>query len=346
MDRILEVAEPRRQLLGRIIARLAGHQDVVLTTHVNADGDGAGSQAAVAAWLSRVGKRVRILNPTPFPDMFRYLLETPETTLLEAAAAATVKEGVLMVLDTAEPSRIGRIAPVAKRLETLVIDHHVPSEPGFDGLILQDESAAATGELIYDLFHVARVEEPWPRVALDALYTAIVTDTGSFRFSNTSPRVHAIAGDLLRRGVDPEAAYRRIYGTVPMRRVQLLRHALDNLVVDPEWPIAWLSIRRAVADELGATSDDLEGVVEHARTLEGTEVALLFREVGDGTKVSLRSNGEVDVNAVAREFGGGGHRKASGALLGKPLDSTIELITEATRRAIAAAGLPRREPKA
>jgi bifunctional oligoribonuclease and PAP phosphatase NrnA len=340
MEPTLAVPEPRRHTLGRLIARLAEHRDIVLTTHVNADGDGAGSQAALAAWLTRAGKRVRILNPTPFPEPFLHLLESPESMLLDPAAEIDADGALLVVVDTGEPSRIGRVAPVARRLETLVIDHHLPSNAGFEGLVLQDATAAATGELIFDLFRVARMEEPWPRPVIEGIYTAIVTDTGSFRFSNTTPRVHAIAGDLLRRGVDPEEAYRRIYGSVPWRRIELLRHGLENLRQDEA--LTWISIRRGVVDRLAATSDDVDGLIEHARTLEGTEVAVLFRELADGTKVSLRSNGVIDVNAIARDFGGGGHRKASGALVGRPLEATVAAVTEAARRALQAAGLPAR----
>src|SRR5207248_10383844 len=129
-----------------------------------------------------------------------------------------------------------------------------------------------------------------------------------FSFSNTTPRTHLITADLLRRGVDPEEMYRRIFATVPLRRVQLLRAALEHLEVDADAHLAWISVPRSAMDDANATSEDLDGLVEHARSIEGTEVAILFRETSDGgTKVSLRSNGAVDVNAIARKFGGGGH---------------------------------------
>ena len=131
--------------------------------------------------------------------------------------------------------------------------------------------------------------------------------------------------------------YRQIYATVPLRQLHVLRAALDNLGVDPALPISWVSIPRAVIAELDVTADDLDGVVEYPRSIEGTEVALLFREtVEGGTKISFRSNGDVDVNAIARRFGGGGHVKASGAVVGKPLAAARDAVLAEVRDAVRA----------
>jgi phosphoesterase RecJ-like protein len=143
---------------------------------------------------------------------------------------------------------------------------------------------------------------------------------------------------MIARGVDPELMYRRLYGTVPMRRMQLLRAALDNLEADPELPLTWLTVTRDAMQQSKASSEDLEGLVEYARSIEGTEVAILFRETNDGaTKISFRSNGEIDVNAVARQFGGGGHVKAAGALVGEPLESARSKALDAVRASLRAA---------
>jgi phosphoesterase RecJ-like protein len=337
---LLAVPAHRRETLGRIIAGLRSSDRIILTTHVNADGDGAGCEAAVLGWLRDEGKQAHIVNPTPYPEPYRHLIQHPDAIADPndprqpeiLSSAQTV-----LVLDTGEPKRIGRILGGISGKSVFVIDHHPPTEPGFRGVALLDPIACATGELVFDLFHIANVPEPWPRTYCEGIYTAIVTDTGSFRFSNTTERTHVIAGDLLRRGIDPEAAYRRLFATVPLRRVALLRAALESLRVDDELPITWLTIPRNLMVETGATAEDLEGLVDHARDVQGTEVALLFRETSDGgTKVSLRSNGDVDVNAVARQFGGGGHIKASGAVVAAPLDEAVERVLEATRAAVRA----------
>lgn len=307
---------------------------IVLITHVNADGDGTGSEGAVAGWLQAIGKRVHITNPTPFPAMFRYLVDSDIVIdHSDAAAAATIRAADLVfVLDTGEPKRIGRHAAAALSRPLAVLDHHPASAHGFTGLVFLDPEACATGELVYDLLHVAGWTAGWPQPVAEAIYTAIITDTGSFRFSNTTPRAHAIAGDMIARGVDPELIYRRLYGTVPMRRITLLRTALDNLEVDGELPLTWISITRDAMDDAGTTAEDLEGMIEYARSIENTELAILFRETSDGaTKISFRSNGAMDVNALARQFGGGGHVKAAGALIAGDIESVRARVLEAAR---------------
>ncbi len=340
MKDVLEVPAHRRVRMLEILERLRAADNIVLTTHVNADGDGTGSEIAVASWLHGLGKTVRIANPTAWPALYMHLVPDMEwlrdPSHADTAAAIRAAD-VALVLDTSEPKRIGRIAPSIVNKPTLVIDHHVPPESGFDALVLEDPSACATGELVYDLLTLAGLERPWNHTILEGIYTAIVTDTGSFRYSNATNRAHAIAGDMIDQGIDPESVYRRLFATVPLRRIQLLRHALDHLEVDPDYPISWISVDRGTMDTLGATSDDLEGLIEHARSIEGTEVAVLFRETADGaTKVSLRSAADIDVNVIAREFGGGGHVKAAGALIGERPDAAMAMVLGAVRKALQA----------
>jgi phosphoesterase RecJ-like protein len=338
---LLAVPAHRREPLARILATLRTRKRMVLTTHVNADGDGAGSEVAVAAWLQHRGAQATIVNPTAFPKQYQHLLGAADwrVELTDTRAFSVLRAAdALLVLDTGEPRRIGKVSNgITPEATTIVLDHHPPSEPGFkNATALVDPGACATGELVYDLLLEDGLPEPWPAACAEGIYTAIVTDTGSFRFSNTTPRAHAIVGDMIRRGVDPETAYRKLFATVPLHRIQLLRHALATLEVDAQAPITSVTIARAIMQETGATADDLDGLVEHARSVEGTEVALLFRETSDGnTKVSLRSNGDLDVNAIARRFGGGGHIKAAGAVVNAPLADARAQLLAATRAALA-----------
>jgi bifunctional oligoribonuclease and PAP phosphatase NrnA len=331
---LLTVPRERRAGLLEIIARVERASTVVLTTHVNADGDGAGSEAALAAWLVERGKRVAIANPTGFPDTFAYLL-TDTVHVLEPGPAQDTRvrdADLVIVLDTAEPRRIGRVAKHLPQGRVTVLDHHPPGPDAIEGPGVRDPAACATGEIIYDLFTLAAVER-WTQPMAEGIYVAIETDTGSFRFSNTIPRTHAIAADLIGRGVDPESVYRRIHAVMPMERVRMIRLSLETLEQDPDLPITWIAIPREVTHDMEATADDLDGVAEYARNVKGTEVAITFRETRDGaTKVSFRSNGELDVNAIAREFGGGGHVKASGALIAGPMDANRPRVIEAVRR--------------
>jgi phosphoesterase RecJ-like protein len=334
---LTRVPEHRLGPLMLLLDALRDAQRIALITHVNADGDGAGSEAAVAAWLQTLGKQVHITNPTTFPAMFRYLVD--DHTVLDhsdARATQAVREADLVfVLDTGEPKRIGRHMDAALKRPIAVLDHHPTSVVSFKGIIVTDTEACATGELVYDLLTVAGYEGEWTQPIREGIYTAITTDTGSFRYSNTTPRAHAIAGEMIRCGVDPEEMYRRLFGTVPMRRMTLLRAALDNLEADAELPLTWITISKAEMNGTGATSEDLDGLIEYARSIEGTELALMFRETNEGgTKISFRSTGAMDVNALARQFGGGGHVKAAGALVAGTLADAVPRVLEAARVAL------------
>lgn len=335
-DLVLAPDPPAERVAGLrpIAERLLAARSVVLTTHVNADGDGAGSEAAVAAWLEDAGVRATIVNPTPFPSALRFLPHRPDVVAdldHEAGEAALHEADLLLVLDTSERNRI---APLADRIDperTIVIDHH-PAGPSVVGTsAIQDPTAAATGELIYDLVRCSRPH--WPPAVVEGIYVALVSDTGSFRFSNTSPRAHLIAAEMIARGVHPESVFQRLFATFPLRKLELLREALATLQVDSAAGIAWMVLPRSVDERLSTTNEDYEGLIDHARSVQGTNVAILFRETSEGhTKISFRSNGTADVNRVARDFGGGGHVKAAGALIADPPTLTVEKVLERVRR--------------
>jgi phosphoesterase RecJ-like protein len=327
----------RQAGLRRILEELEPGRRVVLSTHLNADGDGAGSEAAIAHWLVCRGLEPSIVNPTPFPEMFRFLLPedlVPRTPSEVEGATAMRDADVFLVLDTAEPSRLGAVLSGAEGRRVLVIDHHPATSSSIGDVVVCDPSACATGELAFDLIRLAgdRVDEDEAR----GLYVAIATDTGSFRFANTTARTHEIAADLLRAGVDPEAMYGRIYAQYTPARLELLRRALERLRVAEDMPVAWISLGHADVARTGAVKEDLEGIVEYARRIRGVQVAFLLRELHDGsTKVSLRSTGDADVAAVARRLGGGGHTKASGAVVSEGLEAAEARVLDEVREALA-----------
>lgn len=319
---------------------LLASRRAVLTTHLNADGDGAGCEAAVASWLRAHGTEAWIINPTPFPDQFRFLVESDDWVVpagSEKARRLCATADLAVVLDTGEVPRIGRVRDLIRDLPTLVVDHHPPGARSISGIPLRDASACATGELVYDL--VTAADGPWTELVALGIYVAILTDTGGFRFTNATPDCHRIAADLIERGVNPETTHDRIYGEAPLRRFELLRDALDTLQHDPETGVSWMIVPTESFERVGATGEDLEGMIDVPRTLVGTKVALLFRGTSTSDiKVSFRSNGAVDVNALARRFDGGGHVKASGATLAGPMDRAVAEVVEATREAVAESG--------
>jgi phosphoesterase RecJ-like protein len=196
--------------------------------------------------------------------------------------------------------------------------------------MLADTAACATGELVYDLARELNLEIT--SAAAKSLYTAILTDTGGFRFSNTTPRCHAVAAALLSSGVNPEEMYQRVYASAPVGRIRLLAEVLQTLGVEEDKGLSWLSMRAGAIDEYDVRQEDLDGIVEHARSVAGTRMAIFFRDLGHGkVKVSFRSTGSVDVNAFARRFGGGGHARASGALIAGTLDDVRARVLAAAR---------------
>ncbi|MEE3137480.1 MAG: DHHA1 domain-containing protein, partial [Gemmatimonadota bacterium] len=202
------------------------------------------------------------------------------------------------------------------------------------GVSLRDPTAAATGELLYDL--VLAANGPWTEQVALGIYVAILTDTGSFRFSNTTPDTHIMAADLINRGVDSEDVYSRIYGRARLRKYQLLGAALKTLENDEEYGIAWMTIPADAYEALGATAEDAEGMVDVPRSIVGNNVALLFSKATTGAiKISFRSSGRFNVNQLAQQFGGGGHMKASGAMVEGPLEGAIEKVLMAAREMIA-----------
>jgi len=327
----LTIPEPRRAAIERLAREFVPGRRVALSTHMNADGDGCGSEVALALMLAQRGLDVRIVNPTPWPDLFDFLLEGVNDQT-SAGSAAFRNIGLLIVLDISDVKRLGNLAESVRRLDVpkMVIDHHIASDDPAGNIVLTDVAACATGELVYDLARVLDFEIT-PAVAR-ALYAAILTDTGSFRFSNASPRCHAIAADLLAAGVDPEEMYVRVYASAPAGRLRLLAEVLSTLGVDEKLGLAWLSMNAGALEHYGVRQEDLDGIVEHARSIGGTRMALFFRDLGYGkVKVSFRSTGEVDVNEFARQFGGGGHAKASGALIAGSLDDVRERVITAAR---------------
>ncbi|MEP6763928.1 MAG: bifunctional oligoribonuclease/PAP phosphatase NrnA, partial [Gemmatimonadaceae bacterium] len=289
---------------------------VALSTHINADGDGCGSEAGLAHLLTQMGMHVRIVNPTPWPAMYEFLLRPDFEDATPRGAAALADIDLLIVLDINDVRRLGNLADAVRALKVPigVIDHHIAGDEPVGSVTFADTTACATGELIFDFASTLGLSIT-PDVA-QALYCAILTDTGGFRFSNTSPRCHSVAAALLAAGVDAEEMYRRIYAQVSLGRLQLLRDALGTLEVDPKYPLAWISVEANALEKYGVTNEELDGIVEHPRSIAGTQLALFFRDLGHGkVKISFRSTGTVDVARFARTYGGGGHARASGALL-------------------------------
>jgi phosphoesterase RecJ-like protein len=301
---------------------------------VNPDGDGLGSEVGLVHLLRAQGIDAIVTNPSPTPPRFGFLFEDlPGVDRSAEAVKALRRADLIVVLDISDLTRLGMLIQTVQErgVPVACVDHHVSAGVLPPGPRYLDPDAAATGELIYEL----ALANGWPvtQAAARGLYVAILTDTGGFRFSNTRARTLRVAADLLEKGVDAEMIYLEVYARAPEGRPRLFAEALQTLVVEPEYGLAWVTVPPGAIERLGVSSDDLDGVVEFPRSIEGVRMALLFREISQGrVKVSLRSVGDVDVAAFAKPYGGGGHTKAAGLSLAGSLAEVQQTVLQAARK--------------
>ena len=338
----LSLSPEKAALAASFAAALRPGQRVCVTTHVNPDGDGLGSEVGLVHLLRAQGIDVIITNPSPTPPRFNFLFrDLPGVDKTGEAIRELRRADLVIVLDISDAARLGMLSETVRDrgVPVACVDHHVSA--GFlpPGPRYVDPGAAATGELIFEL----AIANGWPltQAVARALYVAILTDTGGFRFSNTRPRTLRVAADLLETGVDPEQIYLEVYARAPEGRPRLFAEALQTLVVEPEYGLAWVTVPPGSIERHGVSSDDLDGVVEFPRSIEGVRIALLFREIAHGrVKVSLRSVGDVDVAAFAKPYGGGGHTKAAGLSLPGSLAEVQSTILRAAREYLGSNGAP------
>lgn len=307
------------------------NKNFVLTTHVNPDGDGIGSEAALAAYLRKCGKQVSIINHSETPPNYTFL--DPKNEILhfnpKLHAEKVRSADVIFIVDTNQLNRLRSMEPYVRESKAvkICIDHHLDKDDIAD-LYLIDEPATATGEIIYHLMQYldgGKIDEEVAR----GLYTAIMTDTGSFRFPKTDPEIHQIAAHLIRSGADPPEVFQEVYEKTNLNAVQLLGKALSSLKTTHDGRVAYMVITRQMFKETGAKEYQTESFIDYTMRIGGVQIGLLFNELHDGVKISFRSKGEIPVNELAKEFGGNGHLNAAGArTVGKKLEDTIRAVLE------------------
>ena len=326
----------------RALELLRSGERFVLTGHVRPDGDCIGAQAALTRVLEALGKTVFCMTPDPVQEQFDYLTDEVRFRVFRGDLPA---HDVAVLLDFCELERTGPMAPVLRAADSrkLVIDHHVfEGEPWWDEAFV-DPTAAATGLL------VARIADQLG-VALDpvaaaGVFTSIVTDTGWFKYSNTDAETFAVTAELVRAGVDPAAVYGAIYQRNGRDRPRGVARGLEHLRYHADGRLAVIAVPAARAGE--ADLADGDEVLDLVRAVGRVEVVLLLREQRQGAvRLSARSKGDFDVHALAGRFGGGGHRRASGATLEGPLEQARDLLVEAALEQLAAPAGPGAEGEA
>jgi phosphoesterase RecJ-like protein len=310
-----------------------GAERFVLTTHMNPDGDALGSQVGLTRFLTARGKQVRVVNQDATPEILRFL--EAHTSGVETYDPG-VHDGVLrsadliVLVDNAALDRLGRMEPIMGEVagHTLCIDHHPSRRTPWSHQIL-DEGSCATSVMIYDLVRAAGWEPD--REAAEGLYIGLATDTGFFRFNSTDAKAYEVAAELVRLGSDPSRVYQAIYERNSVAFTRLMGHALTGVRVEGGGAVASVSITRDLIAQLNAEDVDTSEITTPLLALDGITVALLFRELAGGrVKVSLRSKGVLDVHRLAAEFGGGGHRNASGIVMEGALEDVVRTVTHRT----------------
>ncbi|HID24150.1 MAG TPA: bifunctional oligoribonuclease/PAP phosphatase NrnA [Planctomycetaceae bacterium] len=312
---------------------IADNQRFVLSSHVRPDADAVGSELALSELLEAQGKSVRIINPSALPANLLFL--DPERRILTVGEGGVVEQAcetdVHIILDTSAWAQLGKIGTVLKKTSAVkvVIDHHAVADD-LGALSFQDKTAEATGAMIF------RAAETlgWPITDSMAnfLFCAIATDTGWFRFPSVTGDTLRICGRLIDLGAKPARLYQALYEQSSLARVKLAGRVLSRITVECDGRLAYICVHREDFAETGAVPADTEDLVNECLRIAGTEAAFILVETPNrDVKVSLRSRNALNVAALAKRFGGGGHKQAAGAVMSGPLDDVLANVLKAMK---------------
>lgn len=310
---------------------LAAAESVLLFPHVDPDPDAIGACMALALAMKQQGKNVRILIDKRLPEFMDFMIRDLEE-LITTDQDVIADPDVCMCIDCNEEKRYIKRAEAFRRGKTsLCIDHHRAESCDFDQYYI-DSGAAAAAELIYDL--MTEMEWPIDRRIAEELYAGIDGDTGCFMHSNTTPRIHRIAADLLEYGIDANLVNVRIYQSRSIKEIKIHVRALQTMEVFAGGRAVMAKVTEEDYREFGATPEDAETVIDDLRTVDGVEVAAFLREDSGLIRTSLRSKTDVNVGVIAEKLGGGGHAKASGFRSNKSMDETYAILRAAILEAL------------
>lgn len=316
--------QPLREIINQ-------HERFVITSHVRPDADAIGSEMGLAILLQNLGKQVRIINPSATPDHLKFL--DPDAMIHKYGPGVSLNEAcdtdVHLVVDTSAWVQVGDVRAVleATSARKVVIDHHLSSDD-LGALDFKDVTASATGLLIQELAEFLGLPPSGDQA--DTLFAAMATDTGWFRFSNADARTYAAASRLIEYGARPNLLYRELYERSSLARLKLHSLILNRVQLEFGSHLAHTFATRADFKETGSQPADTEDLVNTCLTIDGVEAAFILVQQLDGRiKASLRSRSEVNVAAIAEQFGGGGHRQAAGAMLPGPLEQAQQTLLAA-----------------
>lgn len=317
----------------RVASVIRDSNRILITTHVQADPDALGSELALAEALRTISKSPAIVNPTLVSKNYEFMDANHEIQLYEDSLDLQGFDSVF-ILDISRWERLGPLSDPIRHSgkPRICIDHH-PYIQSYEDYRLVTLQACATAEIIYDLIQYLGISMN-PRIA-ECLYTAILTDTGAFSFSNTNARSHEIAAHLLAYNVPARKIHELIYQNHSARRLQFMGKALSNLQLDCKGKLAWMTISHSMLKENQIHPDEIEGFVDMPRNCRDVLLSVLFLEVEpNDVKISFRAKGDFNANRLAAQFQGGGHNHASGARIQGSLHDVEQMVLSAARLAL------------
>jgi phosphoesterase RecJ-like protein len=302
--------------MDQIIQHIKESRHILIVSHAEPDGDCVGSLVALGLALAKLGKKITMYNPSPIPAVYRFL---PGSDRIAQQIKKADTYDLLIVLDCGDIVRVGEACTEVGKIPIQInIDHHV-SNTGFGHIQLIDTHACATAEIIYRLINAMQI--PIDKAIATSIYTGILTDTGSFRFSNTNRAAFAISSAMIDAGVEPHSVAQRVFGTYSLGRIKLLNMALNSIEISDNGKLSMMTITRSMLNTTETNAEDLDGMINYARRIQDVRVSALIHEIKNGAgkfanmnryHVSLRSDSSVDVAKIAAKFGGGGHASAAG----------------------------------
>lgn len=296
--------------MNQIIHHLKNSNNLFLATHTNPDGDAIGSLIAMGLSLEALNKRTTLYNESPIPAVYRFLPFSDR--IVQYVDKANIYDTAI-ILDCSDLERIGKAVSMVNKIPIIInIDHHITNTCYGDFQLIKT-SACATTEIVYKLMKDMAV--PINKAIATSIYTGILTDTGSFRFSNTNRAAFEICEEMVELGVDPYSIAQHVYGTYSLGRIKLLNMALDSIEISYNGRLSMMTLTRGMFYETDTRTEDADGLINYAKSIENVKVAVLIQELQNKNKqfhVSLRSTGTVNVAEIASSFGGGGHFNAAG----------------------------------
>lgn len=317
-------------------ALVSGAKNIVITAHKSPDGDSIGSSLALYHYLIQEHNAVNVCHPDKAPHFLHWMpgfdgIHTFEEDA-KTVTALMAEADLIFCLDYNSPGRIGKMDDLLANsaAKKVMIDHHRDPAEGFVDLMFSDPATCSTAQLIFELIEARKELSKINDAVASTIYSGIITDTGSFRFSSVTPKTHEIAAYLISNGLDHSKVHENIFDTNTENRIKLVSYALlEKLVVINEFQTAYISLTKAEQERFSAAKGDTEGLVNQALALAGIKMAVFFKEADGIIKISFRSTGTIPVNDMARNhFTGGGHLNASGGkYVGKMKDAISKFVT-------------------